>query len=181
VRKILTALERVSVWHEEPHVLRRMAAQEIHRGIAINPAGLPDDLRGELRQLVTTYGVQPREDLGQRLLDHITTTPHYDPWYGERMGLGRHWSVSPGVAERATGSTWASPRRNPWRVVMRAEVPEDSHRYTDDPEIQRYHREKEWQLDPGDEVNVTGLRVRGPGPRWLSWAEIPVASHVRAV
>ena len=183
MRRIVTARqqqEMLAPW-------LRTAMPVLHRGLGIRADDLHPDLRASIEKALG--GESVTHDVAHKLLDHIDNQQG-----GWQKGMGRSWSVDPSQANYSASPTnvWSRTRNDrdgAYEVTLHGDYsgPDRSVKYDelDDTGYPMFSEEQEWALNPGDQVNVTGLKIRKyrPGKEGFNdpRTELPVHPHVRTI
>lgn len=183
MRRIITA-------HEQAEMLApwlRTAMPALHRGLGISADDLHPDLRASIEKALN--GEPVTHDVAHRLLDHIDNQQG-----GWQKGIGRSWSVDPDQANHSASPTnyWSRTKGDggdDYEVTLHGNYSglDRAVKYDelDDTGHPMFSEEQEWALQHGDQVNVTGVKVRKyrPGKDGFSdpRTELPVHPHVRTI
>lgn len=183
MRRIVTAREQAELlapW-------RRTAMPSLHRGLGISPDDLHPDLRAAIERAVS--GEPVGHEVAHGLLDHLDSQQG-----GWQRGIGRSWSLDPEQANYSAhpSNFWSKTKigeGEPYEVTVHGDYsgPDRAVQYDelDDTGHPMFSEEQEWALEPGDQVNITGVKVRKhrSGAEGLNapWIELPVRPHSRTI
>ncbi|QDH91870.1 hypothetical protein SEA_PHRAPPUCCINO_195 [Mycobacterium phage Phrappuccino] len=110
------------------------------------------------------------QELGARLLDHITQNMHAKP--NTDGGLGRHWTTRRPLAESFGNEGWSNPNTLP--VLLRGDwkgLGEDPYRTNTDG---NHENEHEVTILPGAPMNISDVMIRNPDTKqWHSVLDQP--------